>query len=102
MTDSGDASANSTGTPTQTLQRAYTQQVTISWQADDPDGDRLIYNVYFRGDDEMQWKVLKSATHDTSLTFDADVLADGKYYFRVVASDREVEPARRGARSHSR
>ncbi|MGA7234619.1 MAG: hypothetical protein WBY44_02995 [Bryobacteraceae bacterium] len=90
VSDSGDASANSTGTPTQTLQRAYTQQVTIAWQADDPDGDRLIYNVYFRGADEMQWKVLKSATHDTSLTFDADVLADGKYYFRVVASDREV------------
>jgi hypothetical protein len=90
VSDSGDSSANSTGTPTQTLQRAYTQQVTIAWQADDPDGDRLIYNVYFRGADEMQWKVLKSATHDTSLTFDADVLADGKYYFRVVASDREA------------
>jgi len=90
VTDSGDSSANSTGTPTQTLQRAYTQQITIAWQADDPDGDRLIYNVYFRGADEMQWKVLKAATHDTSLTFDADVLADGKYYFRVVASDREV------------
>jgi hypothetical protein len=90
VTDSGDSSANSAGTPTQTLQRTYTQQITISWQADDPDGDRLIYNVYFRGGDEMQWKVLKSATHDTSLTFDADVLADGKYYFRVVASDREV------------
>jgi hypothetical protein len=90
VSDAGDASANSTGTPTQTLQRAYTQQVTIAWQADDPDGDRLIYNVYFRGADEMQWKVLKSATHDTSLTFDADVLADGKYYFRVAASDREA------------
>ena len=51
---------------------ALTQQVTIAWQADDPDGDRLIYNVYFRGDDEMQWKVLKTATHETSLTFDAD------------------------------
>jgi hypothetical protein len=90
VSDSGDSSTNSTGTPTQTLQRAYTQQVTIAWQADDPDGDRLIYNVYFRGADEMQWKVLKSATHETSLTFDADVLADGKYYFRVVASDREA------------
>ncbi len=92
VSDAGDASANSTGTPTQTLQRAYTQQITIAWQADDPDGDRLIYNVYFRGADEMQWKVLKAATHDASLTFDADVLADGKYYFRVIASDRESNP----------
>jgi hypothetical protein len=92
VTDSGDASANSTGTPTQTLQRAFAQQITISWQADDPDGDRLVYNVYFRGADETQWKVLKSATHDTSLSFEADVLADGKYYFRVIASDRESNP----------
>ena len=29
----------------------------------------------------------------TSITFDADILADGKYYFRVVASDREVQSA---------
>jgi hypothetical protein len=92
VTDSGDSSSNSSGTPTQTLQRAYTQQITIVWQADDPDGDRLLYNVYFRGADEMQWKVLKSATHENSLTFDADVLADGKYYFRVVASDKESNP----------
>ena len=92
VTDSGDASANSTGTPTQTLQRAYTQQITIVWQAEDADGDRLLYNVYFRGADETQWKVLKSATHENSLTFDSDVLADGKYYFRVIASDRESNP----------
>lgn len=89
VTDSGDSSANSTGTPTQTLQRAYTQQITIVWQADDPDGDRLVYRVYFRGANEMQWKALKTGLHDNSLTFDADVLADGKYYFRVIASDKE-------------
>ena len=92
VTDSGDSTATSAGTPTQTLPRASTQQITITWQADDPDGDRLVYNVYFRGEDETQWKVLKAATHDNSLTFDADVLADGKYLFRVIASDREVNP----------
>jgi hypothetical protein len=36
--------------------------------------------------------LLRSGTHDTSMTFDADVLADGKYYFRVTASDREANP----------
>jgi hypothetical protein len=90
VTDSGDsAPASSTGTPTQTLPRASTQQITLSWQAEDPDGDRLVYGVYFRGEDETQWKLLKPASHDNSLTFDADVLADGKYFFRVTASDKE-------------
>jgi len=93
VTDSGDASAASTaGTPTQTLSRAASQQITISWQAEDPDGDRLVYNLYFRGDDEHQWQLLKDSLHENSFTFDADVLADGKYYFRVSASDREVNP----------
>ncbi len=78
--------------PRRPLPRASTQQITVTWQAEDPDGDRLVYAVYFRGEDETQWKLLKSASHDNTLTFDADVLADGKYYFRVTASDRESNP----------
>jgi len=93
VTDSGDASASApAGTPTQTLSRAAAQQITITWQADDPDGDRLVYNLYFRSDDERRWMLLKGDLHDNSFAFDSDVLADGKYYFRVLASDREVNP----------
>ncbi len=97
VTVSGDSSdtsgaTTSTGTPTQTLTRAASQQITVSWQADDPDGDRLVYSLYFRAEDETQWMLLRTGTHDTSMTFDADILADGKYYFRVVASDREANP----------
>ncbi len=93
VTDTGDASVSTpAGTPTQTLSRAAAQQITISWQADDPDGDRLVYTLYFRSDDERRWMQLKGDLHDSSFSFDSDVLADGKYYFRVVASDREVNP----------
>ena len=90
--DTSDASATSAGTPTQTLTRAASQQINITWQAEDPDGDRLVYNVYFRTEDELQWMLLRGSLHENSITFDADVLADGKYYFRVVASDREANP----------
>jgi hypothetical protein len=82
----------SAGTPTQTLPRASSDQITITWQAEDSDGDRLVYSVYFRGDGETEWRLLKGGTHDTSLTFDSDILADGKYLFRVTASDRESNP----------
>jgi len=92
VSDTPDPNATSAGTPTQTLARAAAQQITITWQADDPDGDRLVYNVYFRPEEEMHWMVLKANTHDSSITFDSDILADGKYYFRVVASDREANP----------
>jgi hypothetical protein len=93
VTDSADAnSAPAAGATPQTLPRAAQQQVTVVWQADDPDGDRLVYSVYFRGADETEWKLLKADLHDNSVTFDADALADGPYYFRVVASDREANP----------
>jgi len=92
VSDSGDTSSTAAGTPTQTLSRAAEQQITVAWQAEDPDGDRLVYNLYFRGEDETQWKLLKGDMHESSLTFDANALADGKYYFRVLASDRESNP----------
>lgn len=93
VTDTGDSGpATSTGTPTQTLSRAAAQQLLITWQADDPEGDRLVYSLYFRGEGELEWKLLKSGMHENSFTLDGDALADGRYYFRVVASDREVNP----------
>jgi hypothetical protein len=93
VTDTGDASAGpSTGTPTQTLSRAGNTQINITWQAEDPDGDRLVYALYFRGEDETQWKPMRTGMHENSLTVDGDVFADGKYYFRVMASDREANP----------
>ncbi len=93
VTDNGDAGqATSGGTPTQTLSRAASQQINIGWQAEDPDGDRLVYSLYFRGDGEREWKLLKANLHDPSYLLDGDALADGKYFFRVTASDREVNP----------
>ena len=88
VTDSGDAPSAIAGTPTQTLSRSGNSQIQISWQADDPDGDRLVYAVYFRGEDELQWKVLRLNQYENTLLLDADIFADGRYSFRVVASDR--------------
>ncbi len=93
VTDGGDSgSSASPGSPTQTLPRASLQQIVLTWQADDPDGDRLVYNVFFRPEDSTEWLPLKTGVHDNSLTLDGDILADGKYFFRLVASDREANP----------
>ncbi|HML16639.1 MAG TPA: hypothetical protein VK419_06420 [Bryobacteraceae bacterium] len=92
VTDSGDSSTPA-GTQAQTLSRAAGQQIQISWQADDPDGDRLIYNLYFRGEDEHDWKLLRANMTENTYLLDGDVLADGRYYFKVTASDRPSNPA---------
>lgn len=89
VTDSGDAGQQTaSGTPTQTLGRTGMQQIYISWQADDPDGDALLYSVYYRGEDEREWKLLKADLKENTLQQDGEVFADGRYFFRVVASDR--------------
>jgi hypothetical protein len=91
VTVSAGAEAGS-GPSTQVLSRAAGSQITISWQAEDPDGDRLVYDVSFRCEDETQWIPLKRGVHDNFASFDGDLFADGKYLFRVVASDREANP----------
>ncbi len=87
VTDGGDATSTSAGTPTQTVSRVANGQIAISWQAEDPDGDRLSYTVFFRGEDERQWKQLRANVTDPVLMLDGDSLADGKYLFRVLATD---------------
>ncbi len=93
VTDTPDAAQPpSAGTPTQPVTRPAAEQLQIAWQADDPDGDRLAYSLYFRGEDEREWKLLKSNLAENSYSIDADSLADGRYYFRVVASDAPANP----------
>jgi hypothetical protein len=77
-----------TGTPSQTFARAAGQRMQITWQADDNDGDRLLYALHFRGEGESQWKLLRADMQENSHAIDGDALADGRYQFRVTASDR--------------
>jgi len=92
VTDTGDATS-AVGTQAQTLSRPAGQQLQVSWQADDPDGDKLSYNLYFRGEDEREWKLLRADISENTYLLDGDVLADGRYFFRVVASDRPSNAA---------
>jgi hypothetical protein len=90
VTDTADSSP--AGTTSQSISRGAGQPLQVAWQADDPDGDRLIYSLYFRGEEESQWKLLRANLTESNYTLDGDVLADGRYFFRVIASDRPSNP----------
>jgi hypothetical protein len=77
----------SVGTPTQALMRSSVRQLQVTWQAEDPDGDRLDFKLEFRGEGEREWKLIKANLRETSYVIESDVLADGRYMFRVTASD---------------
>ena len=94
VTDTGETGpAASAGTPTQNVMRSSTRQLVIVWQGEDADGDPLQYTLSYRGEGERNWKMLKSNTGELALTVDADVFADGRYWFRVVASDKMANTA---------
>ncbi len=94
VSDTGDSGpATSAGTPTQPVARGSVRNLVIMWQAEDPDNDRLAFTLQFRGEGEREWKLLKSNLGEAAFTVDADVLADGKYFFRVIASDMASNPA---------
>ena len=91
VTDTGSAAAaTSTGTPTQTLTRSGRPQIYLSWLADDPEADPLTYAVHYRAEDERAWKLLKDNITDAFLAQDAEIFADGRYLFRVTASDKSA------------
>lgn len=66
---------------------------TVSWDAIDPNGDALSYDVWVRAEDESEWKLMERDIHWRTLhTWDTRSMADGLYRIRVVASDRPANP----------
>jgi WD40 repeat protein len=61
--------------------------VTARWIAHDENGDALEFAVYYRGEGERNWQLLKKNIRQTYLSFDAELLPDGPYRLKVVASD---------------
>ncbi len=61
--------------------------IAVRWKARDENGDDLVYSVYYRGDGETQWKLLRDDVDDRFVNLESDLFPDGGYEIRVVASD---------------
>ena len=61
--------------------------IAVKWSAHDDNDDTLAYDIYYRGDGETRWKLLRRNVAERFLNLDADVFPDGGYTIRVVASD---------------
>ncbi len=68
-------------------------QRTVEWEAADPNGDELAFDLSYRGADEMEWKELeKDLRGENEYTWDTRRVPDGHYVLRLVASDRFARP----------
>ena len=90
------ASGSSTAAPATSTARTTLggggRGMKISWNATDPDGDKLTAAVSFRETGVSGWKTIKKEINDSHLSLDSESLADGTYRFRVVVSDRAANP----------
>jgi sugar lactone lactonase YvrE len=74
----------------------------LQWQAEDRNNDTLEYAVYYRSLSESTFRLLKEHIRENFYTVDGASLVDGRYVFRVIASDALDNPsgyARSGERA---
>lgn len=73
--------------------------ITLTWQADDPNNDQLVFALYVKATDERDWHLLKDKLHQSNYSIDPSSLTDGKYVARLVASDEESNPSQLARKS---
>jgi sugar lactone lactonase YvrE len=61
--------------------------IGVKWTVHDDNDDQMVYSVYYRGDAESRWLLLKDDLTDKFYSFDAALLPDGGYTIEVMASD---------------
>jgi hypothetical protein len=85
----GSDSSGSSGTRFEGLTPSSRDRdsIGVKWSAHDENDDQLVYSVYYRGDGETRWLLLKDNLTDKAYSFDASLLPDGGYTVKVIASD---------------
>jgi hypothetical protein len=76
--------------PQGAFQKSYQ---SVLWSASDPNDDDLRFTIYFRGEGEKDWKLLKDKLDQKFYSWDTTSMPDGAYYLKIVASDAESNPA---------
>lgn len=64
----------------------------LQWQGEDRNADTLEYAVHYRSLNENTFRLLKEHVRENFFTVDGASLADGRYVFKVVASDALDNP----------
>ena len=61
--------------------------VGAKWNVHDDNDDQMVYSVFYRGDGQIRWLLLKDGVTEKFYSFDAALLPDGGYTIKIVASD---------------
>ena len=65
---------------------------SVLWAAHDDNDDELRFAVYFRGESEIEWKLLKDKLEQKFYSWDSTAMPDGAYYLKIAATDAPSNP----------
>jgi len=97
----GGAAASSNPPRFDAVPQGFTQKgyQSVVWTADDANDDQLEFSVYFRGENETAWKLLKDKLDTRYYSWDTTAMPDGAYYLKIAASDAPTNPSGDGLTS---
>jgi sugar lactone lactonase YvrE len=75
--------------PRRVFQRNAT---SLIWTAEDRNGDKLVFDIFYKQVGDARFELLKENATDTFYTIDGLSLADGHYIFKIVAKDSPSNP----------
>ena len=65
---------------------------SVVWAATDANDDPLEFAIYYRGENESTWKLLKDKLDNHFYSFDTTGMPDGAYFIKITASDAPGNP----------
>ncbi|HXN74356.1 MAG TPA: hypothetical protein VN861_17550 [Candidatus Acidoferrales bacterium] len=66
---------------------------SVLWSAHDDNDDDLTFSIYYHGEGEQNWRLLKDKLTQKYFSWDTTTTPDGAYYLKIVASDSPSNPA---------
>ncbi len=75
--------------PRRVYQRAAT---SLQWTAEDRNGDKLVFDVFYKEIGDTEFKLFRGDLTENFIAIDGQSLADGRYIFKIAASDSRSNP----------
>lgn len=79
---------------TEAMPQGFTQKgyQSVLWSAHDDNDDQLLFTIYYRGEGDSDWRLLKDKITQRYYSWDTSSMPDGAYYLKIVVSDSPSNP----------
>jgi len=65
---------------------------SVSWRTQDENLDHLSFDLYYKGENENQWRTLAENFNGHVYSWDSELFPDGRYFIKLVAKDDLSNP----------